>query len=69
MDWEIEKLLKISTPKGSCACDLCGENSHKKIRRTEDYLCLCSDCSTHKGIMAQGIIMESAVRFMMGNVM
>jgi hypothetical protein len=69
MEWEIGEMLKIKAPKGSCACDLCGDNSHKKIRRTEDYLYLCSDCCNHKDIMAQGIVTESAVRFMMGNVM
>jgi len=69
MEWEMEKTLKIKPPKGSSACDLCGDNSQTKIRRTEDYLYLCSDCSNHKGIMAQGIVTESAVRFMMGNVM
>jgi len=68
MGWDMEKMLKFETPKGSCACDLCGDNSQTKIRRTEDYLYLCSDCSNHKGILAQGVVMESAVRFMMGNV-
>lgn len=68
MGWEIEKMLRFETPKGSSACDLCGDNSDKKIHRNEDYLCLCSDCSNHKNVMAEGVIRDSAVRFMMGNV-
>lgn len=68
MGWNIEKTFRVDTPKGSYSCDLCGDNSQTKIRRNEDHLYLCSDCCHHKSIMAEGIIKESAVRFMIGNV-
>lgn len=64
----LDKKLRFEPPKGSCACDLCGNSSDKKIRRTADYLYLCSDCCDRKGIMVEGFVRESAVRFMMGNV-
>ena len=59
------------TRKFYILCDLCEDSSNTKISRTEDYLNLCFDCCNHNSITTrgtEGVVRESTVRFMIGNV-
>jgi len=49
-------------------CDICGVNSCYQTDMTEKDIYVCSDCSDKMGMLDDGIIKDSIIRFAEGNV-
>jgi len=49
-------------------CDICGSNSFYQTGMMESDLCLCGDCSSKMILMDDGIIKNSIMKFVIGNV-
>ena len=71
----IQYLVKSHTVYGgsvhgsTCSCDLCGEKvPYGEIHETDDYICLCINCSNYLEELPEGKIKESIKEFLVGNV-
>ena len=70
MNQEEAMYFNKSLFNGKPECDLCGTtpNPDKEILRTDQSICLCTDCSCHFEAIPEKIG-ESVERFLIGNVL
>ena len=50
-------------------CHQCGDKiPSMEIRKNEDFICLCTTCSTHLAMLNDGKIKDSIENYLLGNV-
>jgi heterodisulfide reductase subunit A-like polyferredoxin len=64
-----EESYKARESRIEYICDLCDEKCpFEYIRRTKEHVHLCRDCHKYISAIPEGILKDSLMRFLMGNV-